>query len=186
MTTDKSDPIKAEAARYKAATTAAAKSRAALTELVVAALREPGAKPADIANRADWTSAYVRKLAREHGIEANPAYKARTEKARARMLAEAVAAQTSQPAPEPNERPSPKAEPTAEALPKWLQPHPEIAALSGGEATEAEGRLSKDRPEWFARTRRKLPGTMTARWMSYAMLVAAKAEPAEEQPPAVD
>jgi hypothetical protein len=114
MTTDKSDPIKAEAARYKAATTAAAKSRAALTELVVAALREPGAKPADIANRADWTSAYVRKLAREHGIEADPAYKARTEKARARMLAEAVAAQTSQPAPEPNERPSPKPTPLAD------------------------------------------------------------------------
>lgn len=91
MSSDENDLIKAEAARYKRATDAAAKSRATLAELVIDALREPGAKPADIARRADWTPAYVRKLARENGIEADPAYKARTEKARAKLLAEAAA-----------------------------------------------------------------------------------------------
>lgn len=107
MSSDENDLIKAEAARYKRATDAAAKSRATLTELVLDALREPGAKPAAIASRAEWTPAYVRKLARENGIEADPAYKARTEKAKARVLAEAGASPTVQAAPKPDERPSP-------------------------------------------------------------------------------
>lgn len=93
MSSDENDLIKAEAARYKRATEAAAKSRAALTELVLNELREPGAKPADIARRADWTAAYVRKLARDNGIQADPAYKARTEKARQTLLAQAQAEQ---------------------------------------------------------------------------------------------
>jgi hypothetical protein len=93
MSSDENDLIKAEAARYKRATDAAAKSRDTLTKLVLAALREPDAKPAAIASRAEWTPAYVRKLARENGIEADPAYKARTEKAKARLLAEAGASQ---------------------------------------------------------------------------------------------
>lgn len=104
MSSNENDLIKAEAARYKRATDAAAKSRATLTELVIDALREPGAKPADIARRADWTAAYVRKLARENGIQADPAYQARTEKARARLLAEAGATQASA-RPEPREQP---------------------------------------------------------------------------------
>jgi hypothetical protein len=95
MSSDENDLIKAEAARYKRATDAAAKSRATLTELVLAELRQPGAKPADIARRADWTPAYVRKLARENGIQADPAYKARTEKARQTLLAQVQAEQTS-------------------------------------------------------------------------------------------
>lgn len=94
MSSDENDLIKAEAARYKRATDAAAKSRATLTELVLSALREPNAKPAEIARRAEWTPAYVRKLARENGIEADPAYKARTEKAKARLIAEAAAGET--------------------------------------------------------------------------------------------
>jgi hypothetical protein len=94
MSSDENDLIKAEAARYKRATEAAAKSRATLTELVLNELREPGAKPADIARRADWTAAYVRKLARDNGIQADPAYKARTEKARQTLLAQAQAEQT--------------------------------------------------------------------------------------------
>ena len=103
MSSDENDLIKAEAARYKRATDAAAKSRAALTELVLNELREPGAKPADIARRADWTAAYVRKLARDNGIQADPAYKARTEKARATLLAQAQAEQGDDPAIPPTE-----------------------------------------------------------------------------------
>ena len=91
MSSDENDLIKAEAARYKRATEAAAKARTALTELVLEALRDPDAKPADIARRADWTPAYVRKLARENGIQADPTYQARTQKARERVLAEAGA-----------------------------------------------------------------------------------------------
>lgn len=87
MTADATDPITAAAARYKRDADKAKRSREALTELVLEALRKPGARPADIAKRADWTPAYVRKLARENGIEADPAYKARTEKARARIQA---------------------------------------------------------------------------------------------------
>ena len=89
MTTDPPDPIAAAAARYKRDNDKAKASRQELTDLVLDALREPDAKPIDIAKRAEWTPAYVRKLAREQGIEADPSYKARTEKARARILAEA-------------------------------------------------------------------------------------------------
>lgn len=89
MTDDDADLIAAAAARYKRADDTAKKARAALTELVVEALRQPEARPVDIAKRAGWTSAYVRKLARDNGIEADPGYKERTEKARARLIAEA-------------------------------------------------------------------------------------------------
>lgn len=82
------DPIATAAARYKRDADKADRSRAALTDLVLGELRTPDAKPADIARRAQWTPAYVRKLARENGIEADPNYKARTEKARARLLAQ--------------------------------------------------------------------------------------------------
>ncbi|MFG3051818.1 hypothetical protein ACGFZP_12835 [Kitasatospora sp. NPDC048239] len=90
MTTTTDDPITTAAARYKRDEAKAKQSRTALTDLVLAALREPDAKPAEIARRADWTPAYVRKLARDNGIEADAAYKARTEKARARLIAEAT------------------------------------------------------------------------------------------------
>jgi hypothetical protein len=91
MNTTPDDPIAAAAGRYKRADDAAKKARDALTELVLEALRQPDAKPSDIAKRAAWTPAYVRKLARDNGIEADPSYRARTEKARARLIAEATA-----------------------------------------------------------------------------------------------
>lgn len=91
MTAETPDPITTAAARYKRDKEKADKSRKELATLVLDALREPGAEPVDIARRAEWTSAYVRKLARDNHIDADPAYKARTEKARARLLAEAVA-----------------------------------------------------------------------------------------------
>jgi len=90
MNTASEDPIALAATRYKRDEAKAKTSRATLTDLVLTELRKPGAKPADIARRADWTPAYVRKLARENGIEADPAYQARTEKARARLIAEAT------------------------------------------------------------------------------------------------
>lgn len=127
MSSDENDLIKAEAARYKRATDAAAKSRATLTELVIDALREPDAKPADIARRADWTAAYVRKLARDNGIQADPAYKARTEKARATLLAQVAEAT---PAPKQREQPSP---PTAEQ-------HDIVSHLSDHDAGKLAGR----------------------------------------------
>lgn len=100
MTAETPDPITTAAARYKRDKEKADKSRKELATLVLDALREPGAEPVDIARRAEWTSAYVRKLARDNHIDADPAYKARTEKARARLLAEAVA----KPAPAPPRR----------------------------------------------------------------------------------
>jgi hypothetical protein len=89
MTDTDQDPIATAATRYKRADDAAKKARATLTELVIDALRKPDAKPTDIARRAGWTAAYVRKLARDNGIEADPGYRERTEKARTRLIAEA-------------------------------------------------------------------------------------------------
>lgn len=90
MNTTPDDPVTTAAARYKRAEDAAKKAREALAEAVIEALRQPGAKPSNIAKRASWTPAYIRKLARESGIEADPSYQARTEKARARVIAEAT------------------------------------------------------------------------------------------------
>jgi hypothetical protein len=90
MTTTDQDPIATAATKYKRADEAAKKARTALTELVLDALRQPDAKPVDIARRASWTPAYVRKLARDNKIEAADDYQARTEKARARLIAEAT------------------------------------------------------------------------------------------------
>lgn len=91
MTASDQDPIATAAARYRRADEAAKKARATLTELVLDDLRKPDAKPVDIARRAGWTAAYVRKLARDNDIEAPGDYQARTEKARARLIAEATA-----------------------------------------------------------------------------------------------
>ena len=91
MTDTDQDPIATAAARYKRDEAKAKQSRATLTELVLEALRAPDPKPVDIARRAGWTAAYVRKLARDNDIEAAGDYQARTEKARARLIAEASA-----------------------------------------------------------------------------------------------
>jgi hypothetical protein len=90
MTDNDPDPIAQAATRYKRADDTAKKARATLTELVLEALRAPDAKPVDIARRAGWTPAYVRKLARDNHITADSDYQARTEKARARLIAEAA------------------------------------------------------------------------------------------------
>jgi hypothetical protein len=156
MSSDENDLIKAEAARYKRATDAAAKSRAALTELVIDALREPNAKPADIARRADWTSAYVRKLARENGIQADPAYQARTQKARERVLAEAGAAQASA-RPGPSEQPMPGFIPH---LPVELGLEPQIRRLTPAQVKAMVEQVQQDHPEWARKSRRLFASTL--------------------------
>lgn len=117
MTSDPPDPIAAAAARYKRDNDKALASRKELTSLVLDALREPDAKPIDIAKRAEWTPAYVRKLARDNDIQADADYKARTEKARARLIAEAsqdsaVATPRVRVSAVAPPEPSPEAEPT--------------------------------------------------------------------------
>lgn len=78
-------------AAIRAATKQFDKARKAVEQAIFDAYRDPTAKRTEIADAAPWTAAHVRKLVREEGIEADPAYKARTEKARAKLLAEAAA-----------------------------------------------------------------------------------------------
>lgn len=120
MTTDPPDPIAAAAARYKRDNDKAKASRQELTDLVLDALREPDARPIDIAKRAEWTPAYVRKLARDNDIQADAGYKARTEKARARLIAEA--------SPSPAVA-TPRARVSAALLP---EPSPEVGLTESG------------------------------------------------------
>lgn len=149
MTTDPPDPIAAAAARYKRDNDKALASRKELTNLVLDALREPGAKPIDIAKRAEWTPAYVRKLARDNNIQADADYKARTEKARARILAEA-ATQAAVP---------PRREQATQAARK---PVPSISskvmALPHGRVKELADRARDHHPDWVEEIQRDYPG----------------------------
>lgn len=52
---------------YQDASAALDAAQAAVTTAIVAALRA-GATPTEVADRSPFTAAYVRKLAREHGI----------------------------------------------------------------------------------------------------------------------
>jgi hypothetical protein len=53
------------------------KSSEALKDLVLTALRSGTHRPTDITKASGWTAAYVRKLAREAGIEPNERYRER-------------------------------------------------------------------------------------------------------------
>lgn len=150
MTTDPPDPIAAAAARYKRDNNKAKASRQELAELVLAALREPGAEPISIAKRAEWTPAYVRKLAREKGIEADPSYKARTEKARARLISEA----STSPATATPRRQVTQAVPD---LPDLVGVFPEVAALPYVRIEELAGSAKTRLPEWVEEIRREYP-----------------------------
>lgn len=147
MTSDPPDPIAAAAARYRRDNDKALASRKELTSLVLDALREPDAKPIDIAKRAEWTPAYVRKLARDNDIQADADYKARTEKARARLIAEASASPAVA---------TPRQQVT-QAVPYLPGIFPEVAALSYARIDElaksAEARL----PEWVEEIRKEYP-----------------------------
>lgn len=150
MTTDPPDPIAAAAARYKRDNDKAKAARQELTDLVLDALREPDAKPIDIAKRAEWTPAYVRKLARESGIQADAGYKARTEKARARLIAEASAS------------PATPRQQVTQALPK-PEPidltgiSPEVAALPLERVRSLAASAEARQPKWVAEIREEYP-----------------------------
>jgi hypothetical protein len=55
-------------ARYRKTEAAHNDARAATVEAVIAALKA-GERPTDVTNRSPFTAAYVRRLARERGIE---------------------------------------------------------------------------------------------------------------------
>lgn len=55
-------------ARYRKTETAHNEARTAAVEAVVTALKA-GKRPTDVTNRSPFTAAYVRRIAREHGIE---------------------------------------------------------------------------------------------------------------------
>jgi len=63
--------------RYRETEAAHERAREKTIEAVVAALRA-GKRPTDVTNRSPFTAAYVRRIARDHGIEsARPDRKAR-------------------------------------------------------------------------------------------------------------
>lgn len=148
MTADPPDPIAAAAARYKRDNDKALASRKELTNLVLDALREPDARPIDIAKRAEWTPAYVRKLARDNDIQADADYKARTEKARARILAEA-STQTSAAAPRQQ---------VTRAVRKPVPGiSPKVAALPYERVRELAERAGDRYPDWVEEIRQEYP-----------------------------
>ena len=166
MTTDDSDPIAAAAARYKRDEAKAKQSRQGLTELVLEALRQPGAAPTDIARRAEWTAAYVRKLARDNGVHADPSYKARTETARARLLAAASLEAATKP-----KEPRPAAPTRRRQAPEPVAAHPdvspEVAALSYEQARDLFKDAETRHVQWAFRMRRTL-GTVPTGQRFYA------------------
>lgn len=87
MTAKKPHP---RVAAIEAATRQFEKAREAIEQAIYAAYRDPTVKRTEIAPASPWTAAHVRKLARDHGIEADPAYKARTEAARKRAAEHAI------------------------------------------------------------------------------------------------
>lgn len=73
-------------AAIEAATKHFEKSRRALEQAIFDAYRDTTVKRGEIAEASPWTPAHVRKLARDEGIEADPAYAKRTESARKRAV----------------------------------------------------------------------------------------------------
>jgi hypothetical protein len=69
--------IEAAAAQRADDEAALQKSSEALKELVLAALRSGNHRPTDVTAASRWTAAYVRKLAREAGIEPAERYRER-------------------------------------------------------------------------------------------------------------
>jgi len=72
MSTQKTlEALDASTRRYRETEAAHEESRQAVIADVLAALRA-GERPTDVVARSPFTDAYVRKLARENGIEAKP------------------------------------------------------------------------------------------------------------------
>lgn len=76
------DEIETAGARRKRDEERLKKSSAHLKEVVLAALRDGEHRPTDVAKASGWTPAYVRKMAREAGIEPDERYKERAERLR--------------------------------------------------------------------------------------------------------
>jgi hypothetical protein len=153
MTADPPDPIAAAAARYKRDSNKAESSRKELTNLVLDALREPDSKPIDIAKRAEWTPAYVRKLARESGIQADADYKARTAKARARLIAEA----STSPAVAGPRQQATQAAPVHVETVLDAAISPSVAAMAGERVKELAEAAEARHPEWIEEIRQAHP-----------------------------
>ncbi|MFD0405524.1 hypothetical protein [Kitasatospora sp. NPDC127116] len=86
--TDKEHP---RIAAIRAATEKFEKAREAVEQAIYAAYSDPSVKRGEIADASPWTVAHVRKLARDHGIAADPAYAKRTATARKRAQEHAAA-----------------------------------------------------------------------------------------------
>lgn len=65
---DPLDAVDETTEQYKRAADAYAEARRASIAAVVAALKA-GKRPTDVADRSPFTATYVRRVAREHGIE---------------------------------------------------------------------------------------------------------------------
>lgn len=76
------DDIEAAAAQRHDDEERLRKSSEALRDLVLVALRSGTYRPTDVTRASGWTAAYVRKLAREAGIEPNERYKERAARLR--------------------------------------------------------------------------------------------------------
>lgn len=59
--------------QYREAKQAHEEARKAAAAAVVEALRS-GKRPTEVTNRSPFTAAYVRRIARDHGIEGDPRY----------------------------------------------------------------------------------------------------------------
>lgn len=82
------EDIAAAGARRKRDEDRLKKSSAELKEVVLAALREGAHRPTEVAQRSGWTAAYVRKLAREAGIEPDERYRDRAERMKTRAASD--------------------------------------------------------------------------------------------------
>jgi hypothetical protein len=76
------DEIAAAGARRQRDAERLKQSSDALKALVLAALRDGAHKPTEVTKASGWTAAYVRKMAREAGIETDERYKERAERLR--------------------------------------------------------------------------------------------------------
>ncbi|MGW4075954.1 hypothetical protein ACWELB_20995 [Streptomyces asiaticus] len=74
------EDLEAAGARRKRDEERLKKSSTHLKEVVLAALRDGEHRPTDVAKASGWTPSYVRKMARENGIEPDERYKERAER----------------------------------------------------------------------------------------------------------
>lgn len=165
--TDKDDP---RIAAVKAATEKYENARQAVEKVVLDALRAPGAKPTRIAAVSPWTAAHVRKLARDHGIQADPAYQQRTEAIRKRAAEAGQASESAEPAP----RRLPPAAPLLgmSEAPAELELSDAVKRQSVKAARILLKSVESEHPAWAAEQRAQF-ADVEQRWFLHALLQAA-------------